>query len=206
MQLTAVGCPFAWCPGMRHDVLVDLDYARLAAAIVAARKARDWTQIDLASAAGVGEMTVQRIEKADSPTRPTKRTLQAIDRALRWEEGSCEALLRGGEPTLLSESSSQAPTAPETTASATPHGSPLPLAARDVLDRGELLDTEVIDLSEPGSDFHLLVIAKVGIKDDEEKLEKMRQAIEKWVMLRKGIRDMADYRPGPDPAPDAPSD
>lgn len=185
---------------------MERDYARLADYIRRARKERNWNQVDLVNASHLAIMTVQRAENPNAETRPSRRSLLAIDRAFGWEEGSCDAILAGGEPTPLSASGPNTPTAPETTTPATPHGSSLPLTAQDVLDRGELLDTEVIDLSEPGSDFHLLVIAKVGIKNDEEKVEKMRKSIEKWVMLRKGIRDMADYRPGPDPKPDDPSD
>ena len=179
---------------------MDADRTRLAQAMTARRVAlRPLQWKEVAKRAGMSEQNLLRIRNGEISLTP--EAIAGIEIALRWDVGSVKAILAGGEPTLLSASDSAVPAAPETTIPATPHGSTLPLAAQDVLDRGELLDTEVIDLSEAGSDFHLLVVAKVGIKDDEEKVEKMRKAIEKWIMVRKGIRDMADYRPGPDPTP-----
>jgi hypothetical protein len=182
------------------------DFARLAQAIRAASASRNWLQEDLIRESGVGRSTVQRLWKGASQVMPTLTIKSQLERTLGWTPGSIDTILDGGDPTPLSGSSTSATSAPEPPATADTQSSTLPLAARDVLEQGELLDTEVIDLSRPGADFHLLVVAKVGIKDDAEKREKMRDVIEQWLMLRKGIRDMADYRPGPDAAPDGSSD
>jgi transcriptional regulator with XRE-family HTH domain len=191
---------------MGHDVTVKPDYARLAAAIVAARKARGWLQNEFIQTSGLGKSTVQRLERGESGSPyPTRTTITILERVLGWSPGSVEIVLEGGDPTRLPGHASPGMEPPATPDGAgQPQISALPLAARNVLEQGELLDTEVIDLSRPGTDFHILVVAKVGITDDEEKRERMRQAIEQWLMLRKGIRDMADYRPGPDPEPEAP--
>jgi len=79
---------------------MSLDFARLGAAIVAARKARGWSQQDLADASGVSLSTVQNFEAARRFRRvPT--TLKQIEAALEWETGSGLEIAQGGEPRLL---------------------------------------------------------------------------------------------------------
>ena len=75
------------------------DFRRLAAAVAKARELRGWRQTDLASAAGVGVSSVQNLEAARE-FRRTPPSLRRIEAALGWEEGSGQAILRGGDPTL----------------------------------------------------------------------------------------------------------
>lgn len=84
---------------MRHDVCVDPNPQRLAAAVVQERAARRWTQKDLAEASGLGLTTVQRIEAADSPTQPSKRTLRELDRVFGRPENWARSLYFAAEPT-----------------------------------------------------------------------------------------------------------
>jgi hypothetical protein len=185
-------------------VLMEPDRERLAATMQARRVNLDLQWKDVAKRMGMSEANLHRIRTGQISLTPDATA--AIERALEWEGGSVQKILSGAEPTHMSASSPRATSTPEPPTAHSPQISTLPLAAQDVLDQGELLDTEVIDLSRPGAEFHLLVVAKVGIKDDQEKREKMREVIEHWVMLRKGIRDMADYRPGADPETDTSSD
>ena len=77
---------------------VTVDFERLAAAIVDARKAKGWGQDDLIRESGLGRSTIQRLEGARQKTPPNKATVQSLERALTWLPGSVEAVLNGGMP------------------------------------------------------------------------------------------------------------
>lgn len=73
------------------------DWTRLSAAIRTARKARGWTQHQLAEKAGIGFSTVQRLE-GGAPFTRRPPSLDRIERALGWQLGSADAVLAGGDP------------------------------------------------------------------------------------------------------------
>jgi transcriptional regulator with XRE-family HTH domain len=166
---------------------VDLDYARLAAAVVAAREARGWTQKDLASSSGLGITTIQRIEDEHATTRPTPRTLKAIDRALDRDEGYLEGVLRGTKPTPASETPRPPHSSQKTdTADTDAIISSLPVRVRRILETGELFDADVITIR----DLDVIFIAKAGVYTAEEITRKLEEHDEDWDAVREALRDI----------------
>lgn len=89
-----------WCPAVRHHGAMDLsfDRARLARAIVATRDALDWSQPQLARAAGISVTTIQRLEltAGDNARYPSRRSVFAhVERAFRWPVDHCLAIGEG---------------------------------------------------------------------------------------------------------------
>ncbi|MER7151207.1 helix-turn-helix domain-containing protein [Streptomyces lydicus] len=152
------------------------DWKRLAEAIKDARQALRLTQVDLASAAGVSESTVQNLEAGESRVRiPT--SLPKIERALNWREGSAHAVLGGGEPTL-----SAAP--PD---SDTGTVTELPLRIVQELADGPLLDTTVLDLTPLGSDARMIVVVK-GTPDASP--EQIRKDLLAWAAAQRYLENL----------------
>jgi len=179
---------------------VDLDYARLAATLVAARKSRGWRQVDLAAAADLGEMTIQRAEDPEAASHPSRRTLLAIDKALGWKDGSCMAILQGGEPTPVSGSENTSATHE---AAATGDVSGLPESVRWALSEGETLAGDVIELSRPGGKLRLIVVVQRGMYKTEEERERLRDEMETWLRLQPDIREVVRGVAELDERPDA---
>jgi transcriptional regulator with XRE-family HTH domain len=131
---------------------MDRDWVRLGKALQAARKASGVTQEKLADELGVGRSAVQLIERGKEFNKPSQ-TQRAFARRVGWVEGSIEAVLAGGEPTL-------APSAvpPASAADDARVESRLPLRIVDELaDDGALLDTTVVPL---GDDARMVVVVK----------------------------------------------
>ncbi len=76
--------------------MVEDDEGPLARAVKTRRLQLGLAQGDLAGQGGPGIVTVRDIEKGKM-RRPRDLTLAALDRALRWEHGSAEAVVRGGQ-------------------------------------------------------------------------------------------------------------
>ncbi|MFD8949396.1 helix-turn-helix domain-containing protein [Streptomyces xanthophaeus] len=130
---------------------MDRDWVRLGKALQAARKASGVTQEGLADELGVGRSAVQLIERGKEFSKPSQ-TQRAFARRVGWAEGSIEAVLAGGEPTL--DPLPASPAAPEEARAE----SRLPLRIVDELaDDGALLDTTVVPL---GDDARMVVVVK----------------------------------------------
>lgn len=80
----------------------DLDH--LARILRDARRARRWSQQNLADAAGVSVSTVKNLEGGRSfKTSPSRETREGIEHAFDdWAQGSFDSVLAGGDPILLS--------------------------------------------------------------------------------------------------------
>ncbi|MFC5883330.1 helix-turn-helix domain-containing protein, partial [Streptomyces virginiae] len=119
---------------------MDRDWARLGKALQAARKASGVTQEQLADELGVGRSVVQLIERGKQFSKPSQ-TQRAFARRVGWADGSIEAVLAGGEPTV--EPAATPPPVPDDALTE----SRLPLRIVDELaDDGALLDTTVVPL------------------------------------------------------------
>lgn len=79
------------------------DYARLAEAIRARCKTLRLLQEDLIRESSLGRTTVQRLWRGDEGGTPSRRTLQALDAALRWKQGSARRVLDGEDPAPLED-------------------------------------------------------------------------------------------------------
>jgi transcriptional regulator with XRE-family HTH domain len=170
------------------------DWERLAEAIKAARKARGWTQKDLAATARVGFSTVQRLESG-KPASRTPASLPHVERALGWAHGSVEDILAGGEPTPEGTPEGQLEltqvrgTAPTLAAG-------MPLRVIQELTEGEVLDTEVLDLSRPGSDTRMVVVIKRGATDASP--DQIREDLEVWTRVQRELRRITSATPDTD--------
>lgn len=143
------GCNCCLCVG--HHERMDLDWAALATAIAARRKALGLTQQDLADQAGVGLTTIQKLERSSetwSKVQPVHREAAYL---LGWTRESVEELLQGGEPTIA--------------AGGMPASLPAnaPDRVREAL-RGTLVDAEVIDLAPDDPERQAVLLFKRGTK------------------------------------------
>lgn len=75
------------------------DWQRLAAMAARRRAQLDLTQIEVAQR---GPLSLDRVQAIEGAKRSNYRlgTLLALERALEWKQGSVDAILAGGEPTL----------------------------------------------------------------------------------------------------------
>ncbi|MGH3858544.1 helix-turn-helix domain-containing protein [Actinokineospora sp.] len=80
----------------------DGDWQAVAAAVKVRRDEVGLTQAALAALLGGSTSNVQRIERGDGGMR--RPTIRALERALRWQGGSVEAILAGGRPAPAQES------------------------------------------------------------------------------------------------------
>lgn len=87
-----------WCQRWGIIGAVDLDYARLQAAVLEACAERGWLQTDLIERSGIGRSTVQRIYRGEQ-RKPSPRTRMQLEIVFGWAPGSVMAILRGGMPT-----------------------------------------------------------------------------------------------------------
>ena len=67
----------------------------------------------------------------------------------------------------------------------------LPAGIRAALSEGEHLAGDVIDLSEPGSGFRLIVVAQRGLYETDEDIESLRKQMREWMRIQAGIRELA---------------
>jgi len=76
-----------------------MSWDQLAAAVRARRTELGLTQVDVATAGRVSVDTIRNIEhRRRTPKRVNPRTARAIEDALKWEPGSIEDTLAGGDP------------------------------------------------------------------------------------------------------------
>ncbi|MER6331828.1 helix-turn-helix transcriptional regulator [Streptomyces sp. NPDC001034] len=73
-------------------------WARLGAKIRERREAMGLSRRQLSEAAGVSEKSIQTAEEGRMPRARWPQSLRLIENSLRWEAGSVERILEGGEP------------------------------------------------------------------------------------------------------------
>ncbi|MBU8826467.1 helix-turn-helix domain-containing protein [Mycolicibacterium goodii] len=74
----------------------DEDWNALARAVRARRTDLGLSQAAVAASGGPSDFVISRIENNDEP-RPRPDTLRKLDRALRWEAGTSQAIVASGE-------------------------------------------------------------------------------------------------------------
>lgn len=87
------------------------DWVRLGEQITRRRVALNWGRDELAARARISLRTVASLERGQNPS-VRDVTRYAIEHVLGWAEGSVEAILAGGDPTVR-EPEEQGPTPPE---------------------------------------------------------------------------------------------
>lgn len=164
---------------------------RLAAAVRARRKTLRLTQRELAEQAGVNVMTIRNIEGLRQFSK-MPGTIGKVERALGWEPGSAEAVTEGRDPTLVSGTVNGR--APSVTSGADDASEirGLPAGIRAALSEGEHLAGDVIDLSEPGSGFRLIVVAQRGMYQTPEDIDELRKQMKEWMRIQSGIRRLVE--------------
>lgn len=166
---------------------MDQDWARLGKALSRARKRGDRTQRDVAAALSISLATVQNIERGKSargePFTRVTPTVRAYAQLMDWTPESIEAVLGGGEPTLL-PGQAEAPAAEDRRV---PEGAGLPLRIVERLERpGELVDSAVIPLTD-SADMVVVVKGKPTATR-----EQMRAALEVWLRTQPQLQSRDD--------------
>ncbi|MFJ8842989.1 helix-turn-helix domain-containing protein [Streptomyces cyaneofuscatus] len=170
------------------------DWTRLSAAIRTARKARGWTQHQLAEVAGIGFSTVQRLESGVPFTRRPP-SLDRIERALGWKVGSADAVLAGGEPEMADTvDAAAAREGDEVVSAQAKQTARLPRRIEHELASGEVLDTEVLQLG--NSRVRMIIVAtfEPGEGDDEEAVA---EDLEAWSRAQRQLRGMSPNEGNP---------
>lgn len=146
------------------------EWERRLAAVKAEREKRGLTQVELADAAGVTESTVQNLEGGrDYRRKPSK--LEAV-----WE-----ALQAGEDPF---ESTADSPASKRQAA--------VPLRVQHELTDGDVVDTDVIDLSRGGMKMVVVVTRDPDATPADE--DAMRADFAEWTRVQRAIRQIADGR------------
>jgi transcriptional regulator with XRE-family HTH domain len=131
------------------------DWARLGSYLRVGRDQLRDTQASLGARIGADRNTIRRIEQGKA--RRVTYTITKFAREVGWTAGSIEAVLAGGEPTLVADETGQAASSHSRLEDPRPDG-----ARQELLDRlpdrvlqeladGRVIDTDVIDLTEDGS-------------------------------------------------------
>lgn len=155
---------------------MDRDWKRLGRAIKAQREHLGMaTQQDLADRAGVTRQTIQSLE-AGTERKRTPATVGKVEKALSWEPGTATR--------ILSESS------PETPAPRFAEGMPVRIAQE--LSDGQVFETEVLDLSVPGSRSRLVVVFKHDAEASDMSPEELRANVKEWTRIQRALRQIAD--------------
>jgi transcriptional regulator with XRE-family HTH domain len=152
------------------------------------RARRDWTQGELAERAELSITTLKNVEGGRSYQKPPVAALQAIDRAFEWPKGTLEGILRKEGP---------APSAPGLSPSLQPLRERLPKRVQMELDNGEILDTEIYDLTVGGGVKMITVVIADPVKGprDYEELRQTMRAYERIKRRQHGQKPMP-WEPG----------
>lgn len=150
------------------------DWARRLAAIKPERERRGLTQAELAGLAGVAESTVQNLE-GSRQYNSEPRSLRRVEAALHVSavEEPEEAIALPAEP------------APAAT---TLRGG-MPLRVQHELSAGEVVDTEIINLSRGG--MKMVVVLTREPDDDSPDEDRMRQDMQEWTRIQRKLRHIA---------------
>jgi transcriptional regulator with XRE-family HTH domain len=170
---------------MGHDDHMARDWKRLAEAVRHERTRRNLTQLQLADAAGIVEASLQKLERGDGYTRMPSTPYRVAEH-FGWTLGSIEDILGGGSPTL------SAAVVPAETEGAEPgflRGMPLRVA--EVLQRGEVVDTEVLEFGPDGARMEMIVVLRRREGGAAVDPEQMRLGLERWTRAQQEIRKIA---------------
>lgn len=161
--------------------LMDRDWARLGAALRAARQDLDLEQQQVAERIGVKRGALRNIEVGEiSRVTPTVREYARI---VGWTEASIDAVLAGGDPTR----DAVPPDESVTVLASAPEDLPLRIKAALAAD-GPVLDTAVINLfqgADADDDVQMVVVVK-GRKTATP--EQIRKALLQWEKTEAQIR------------------
>ncbi|MCO6011465.1 hypothetical protein NE236_41600 [Actinoallomurus purpureus] len=137
--------------------------ARLAEAIEDRAAQPGWSYKRIADEAGVDVVTVNALRKGDFKSRPYRRTLRGLDRALGLADGTCERILNGEEPIRPRE----AKKAQKPSAEQLPKGA-LPQEVASVI--AEIESLENLSEEQRAILINTLLAAAHGIRDQAQRL------------------------------------
>ncbi|MBT2467780.1 helix-turn-helix domain-containing protein [Streptomyces sp. ISL-66] len=153
---------------------MDRDWKRLGRAIKAQRDHLGLArQDDLAAAAGVNRQTIQSLEAGKERTR-MPASISKVEKALSWEPGTAAR--------ILSEPSSEGP-APR-------FAEGMPLRVAQELSDGQVFETEVLDLTLPGSKSRLVVVFKHDSEAADMAPSELRAALREWTRIQRALRQI----------------
>jgi transcriptional regulator with XRE-family HTH domain len=169
---------------------VTYDWDGLAAAIRIERARRKWSQSGLAKLTDVSQGTIKNLEGAHSYKKPPVGPLQAIDRAFGWPTGTCEGILQGQsrvpETAAAANESSLSP-------ALQPLRERLPKRVQMELDNGEILDTEIYDLT-VGGGTKMITIVIADPQNGPRDYAELRRTMRAWERVKRRQRG---YKPLP---------
>jgi|SRR5215469_846226 len=175
------------------------NYSHLARAIQGRARTLGYTQEDLIQITNLGRTTVQRIWGATVVHDPTPKTKRALEDALLWQQGSVDAVLADGDPTIRR----QTPDEPSVSSTETrpsggaPTPTGLPLNVQFALGEGEVFDAEVMEWDVAGTPFSVILVAKTGSSMTEEERESLREQSIAWARMKKGIKEVGKQAGAP---------
>lgn len=161
---------------------MSLDWERLAKAIKRAREEHRMTQKALAAAAGVSESTIQNLESGRSYSRRPD-SLPYVEGALHWAPGSIGTVLAGGDPTPTPEE--PAPESEELAGGQGRWAEGLTLRVIQEMTEGQVLDSQVLDLTRPGSTSRMVVVLKRG--ETSATPDEIREDLEEWSRVQRAL-------------------
>ncbi|SDN90054.1 helix-turn-helix domain-containing protein [Actinacidiphila guanduensis] len=144
---------------------MDGDWLRLAQVLRTERDRRGLSQKAFGKQLGVGRTVIQTIERGRGFKKVTG-TLRSVERALGWETGSVESILKGEGPLLPPES--------DGFGSGHGKGAELPLRISQALTEGTTLDTTIVPLA-PNAEMVVVVKGKPAATKAE-----IRAALVAW--------------------------
>ncbi|WP_159400881.1 helix-turn-helix domain-containing protein [Streptomyces sp. NRRL B-24484] len=161
------------------------DWARLGSLLKAGRQAGGRTQDELGSAIGVTRNSLATIE-AGRATRVTA-TIRSYAREVGWDDGSVEAVLAGGEPTLReSEPAAAAQPSDLELALARALMKRLPARLLQELSDGHVIDTDIVDLREDGSAAVMALVIERG--EEPPAPDQVREDLREWGAVQRDLR------------------
>lgn len=159
------------------------DWKRLGDAIKARREELGMsTQQALADAAGVTRQSVQSLESGKQRTR-MPASIPAIEKPLGWEAGTAATILSGGAPGPQNGPTGRL-------------ADGMPVRVVQELSAGQVVDTEVVELSIPGSPFKMVGILKQDASGGELDPQEMARVLREWSRVQRVLREIADDRTG----------
>lgn len=159
---------------------MDRDWKRLGRAIKASRERLGMaTQQELADAAGVTRQTVQALESGKERTR-MPAALAAIEKVLEWGPGEAISHLVGRTATV-----GEGPQFAE--------GMPMRIAQE--LTEGRVFDTDVLDLTLPGSNSRVVVVFKQDAEAGDMSPDELRVQLQEFSRIQRAMRKIASTPP-----------
>lgn len=166
-----------------HHEAMTRDWKALGRAIEARREALGMPrQQDLAEEAGVSRQTVQSLESGKEYKR-TPKTLDQVLKTLGRDRGWAAKILDGESPTSQNGATARL-------------AEGMPVRVVQELSSGEVVDTEVVEFSVPGTPLTFVGILKQDAPARDLSPEDMARALEKWTRIQRALREIADDQTG----------